>query len=155
MHFQLNILAGIAVLALPAGAQAMQLPPAKAPATQPAGTVPDEASAGANAKTGSQAQSQTPESNEATSTASTSAQASSSEVKVASAADVKSGITVYDQSGGIVGKIDSVSAKGAVVNTGKVKASIPVSSFAKNNKGLVLSMTRAELEAAAKKKSPK
>jgi hypothetical protein len=50
----------------------------------------------------------------------------------------------------LIGKIDSVSGEDAVVSTGKVKASVPISSFAKNEKGLVLAMTKAEIEAAAK-----
>ena len=37
----------------------------------------------------------------------------------------------------------------AVVNTGTVKVSIPVSSFAKNDKGLVIAMTKAGIDAAA------
>jgi hypothetical protein len=36
-----------------------------------------------------------------------------------------------------------------------VKATIPVSSFAKGDKGLVISMSKSELDAAAKKKSGK
>ena len=71
-------------------------------------------------------------------------------IKPATAADVKKGAAVYDQKGGSVGTIESVSAKGAVVSTGKVRVPIPVSSFARNDKGLVISMTKAELEAAAK-----
>jgi preprotein translocase subunit YajC len=68
----------------------------------------------------------------------------------ATAADVKKGVSVYDQAGGLVGTIDSVSADAAVVSTGKVKATIPLTSFGKNDKGLVLVMSKAELEAAAK-----
>lgn len=75
--------------------------------------------------------------------------------QVATAADVKAGVSVYDQNGGMVGKVDSVSSKGAVVNTGTVKAAIPVSSFAKNEKGLVIAMTKAEIDAQAKKSPPK
>src|SRR5690242_11414031 len=75
--------------------------------------------------------------------------------KPATAADVKAGVSVYDQNGGLVGKVDSVSSKGAVVNTGTVKAAIPVSSFAKNDKGLVIAMTKADIDAAAKKSAPK
>jgi hypothetical protein len=75
--------------------------------------------------------------------------------KPATAADVKAGVSVYDQNGGLVGKIESVSAKGAVLNTGTVKASIPISSFAKNDKGLVLAMTKASIDAAAKKSTTK
>jgi len=68
---------------------------------------------------------------------------------------VKAGVSVYDQKGGRVGKIESVSSKGAVVSTGTVKVSIPVSSFAKNDKGLVIAMTKAEIDASAKKSTPK
>lgn len=71
----------------------------------------------------------------------------------ATAADVKTGVSVYDQNGGVVGKVESVNAKGAVVSTGSARATIPVSSFAKNDKGLIISMTKAELDASAKKKT--
>lgn len=65
-------------------------------------------------------------------------------------ADLKSGATVYDDKGGEVGKIVSTSAKGAVIDTGTVKATIPTSSFAKSDKGLVIAMTKAQIDAAAK-----
>lgn len=161
MRFQ-NILVGVAAVALGAGVQAEQVKPKTAPATQPAGTVPDEATA----KTAVQpdqaqpaqtqpAQTQPTATDQTSATTSASADASASQVKAATAADVKSGVEVYDQKGGRVGKVESVSAKGAVINTGTARASIPVSSFAKNDKGLVLAMTKTELETAAKKKSPK
>ena len=73
----------------------------------------------------------------------------------ATAADVKAGVSVFDQKGGAVGKIVSTTAKDAVIDTGKVKASIPISSLAKGDNGLVIGMTKAELDAAARKKSPK
>jgi hypothetical protein len=75
--------------------------------------------------------------------------------KPAIATDVKAGVSVYDQNGGLVGKVESVTSKGAVVNTGTVRASIPVSSFAKNDKGLVIAMTKADINAAAKKSTTK
>ena len=71
-------------------------------------------------------------------------------VTAATEADVKAGVPVFDQKGGVVVKVESVSAKGAVVSTGKARAEIPVSSFGKNDKGLVMSMTKTELEASAK-----
>jgi hypothetical protein len=70
-------------------------------------------------------------------------------VTAATEADFKAGVPVFDQKGGVVGKIEKVSAKGAVVSTGKARAEIPTASFGKNDKGLVMSMTKAELEAAA------
>ena len=75
---------------------------------------------------------------------------SGAQTTAATAADVKAGVSVFDSKGGVVGKIDSVSGKNAVVSTGTVKASIPISSFAKHDKGLVISMTKAEIDAAAK-----
>lgn len=71
-------------------------------------------------------------------------------IQKATPADVKKGAAVYDEKGGSVGTVESVSAKGAIVSTGKVRVPIPVSSFAKNDKGLVISMSKAELESKAK-----
>ncbi len=73
----------------------------------------------------------------------------------ASVADVKVGVSVYDTKGGLVGKIQSVSGANAVVDTGAARAKIPVSSFAKNDKGLVMNMTKAELDSSAKKAAPR
>jgi hypothetical protein len=83
----------------------------------------------------------------ATTTSTTTTDASA--IKAATAADVKKGAAVYDQKGGSVGTVESVSTKGAVVSTGKVRVPIPVSSFAKNDKGLVISLSKTELEAQA------
>lgn len=83
------------------------------------------------------------------------AQGQAEQPTAATAADVKAGVSVYDQKGGLVGKVESVSGKGAVVSTGTVKASIPVSSFAKGEKGLVISMSKAEIDAAAKETTAK
>ncbi len=67
----------------------------------------------------------------------------------ATAADVKTGASVYDKNGELVGTIDSVSGGSAVVSTGKVKATIEMSGFGKNDKGLMILLTKAEIEAAA------
>jgi len=68
----------------------------------------------------------------------------------AAAAQVSPGTSVTDSTGAAVGTVTSVSAGIAVVDTGAVKASIPVSSFGKSDKGLVLGMSKAQLEAAAR-----
>jgi hypothetical protein len=86
--------------------------------------------------------------NQAADQAATGAQAA--QITKATAADIKAGVSVYDQKGGLVGKIVSSSAKGAVLDTGTVKATIPASSFAKSDKGLVIGMTKSEIDAAAK-----
>lgn len=77
------------------------------------------------------------------------------QVTLATAADVKAGASVYDEKGQLVGKVDSVSSAGVVVNTGKARAEIPLSSFGKNDTGLVISVTKAEIEAKAKEEKPK
>jgi rRNA processing protein Gar1 len=73
----------------------------------------------------------------------------------ATAADVKKGASVYDKNGDLVGTIDSVTGQSAVVSTGKVKATVEMSGFGKNEKGLVILMTKAEIEAAAEAAKPK
>jgi hypothetical protein len=92
----------------------------------------------------------------ATSSATAQAQAGAQAgpVTQATAADIQAGASVRDQSGGMVGTIESVSAQGAVVSTGTVRAQVPITSFGKNAQGLVLAMTKAQLEAAAGASSP-
>jgi hypothetical protein len=68
---------------------------------------------------------------------------------------VKAGVSVRDQNGAMVGKIESVSSKGAVLNTGTVKVTVPVSGFAKGDNGLVIAMSKADIDAAAKKSPTK
>jgi hypothetical protein len=82
-------------------------------------------------------------------------QAQNNQVTAATAADVKAGTAVFDQTGGPVGKIVSATAKEAVIDTGTVRAAIPLSSFGKNDKGLVISMSKDDIDAAAKKAAPK
>ena len=60
---------------------------------------------------------------------------------------------VYDKTGAEVGTIESVTSSGAVVSTGTARAEIPVASFAKNSSGLVIGMTKLQLEAAVAKAS--
>jgi hypothetical protein len=121
--------------------------PAPPPTTAPgeAQTTPGEASQITPAQTGTTPSGEPVPSEQAQ---------ASGQVTAATAADVKAGVAVFDQKGGEVGKIESVSAKGAVVSTGKARAEVPVSSLGKNDKGLVISMTKAELEAASAKSTP-
>jgi hypothetical protein len=77
------------------------------------------------------------------------AEAEAGPVTAATAADVRAGIEVRDTKGGLVGTVESVDAEGAVVATGNVRAKLPFRSFGKNNLGLVISLTRAQLEAQA------
>lgn len=75
-------------------------------------------------------------------------------VVAATSADVTAGATVRDTEGELVGTVESVTASGAVVATGKSRVQIPVTSFGKNEEGLVLAMSKAELDAAAEAATP-
>jgi hypothetical protein len=74
---------------------------------------------------------------------------------LATAADLKAGTAVYDQNGGSVGTVDSADASGAVISTGKARVKIPMSGIGKNARGLVVAMTKDQLEAAAAAASAK
>ena len=65
------------------------------------------------------------------------------------AAKVAVGATVIDTSGNPVGTIEQVSGDLAVLSTGTNKVSLPLTSFGASDKGPVLAMTRAEVDAAA------
>lgn len=58
------------------------------------------------------------------------------------------GATVYGPQGAEVGKIESMPNGNVVVFTGNNRATLPASAFGKNEKGLVVSMTKAQLDAA-------
>jgi len=64
------------------------------------------------------------------------------------AAQVTVGATVNDTSGGQVGTVSAVSGGNATIDTGTAKASVPVTSLAQGQSGLVIAMTKAQLEAA-------
>lgn len=76
------------------------------------------------------------------------APAASAATAAVTQADLKAGATVFDSAGATVGTIQSVTATGAVVASGKLRAEIPAASFAKNSQGLVIGITKAEFEAA-------
>ena len=85
-----------------------------------------------------------------TTTQTTTTQTGAGQVTLATAADVKAGVSVFDEGGALVGTIDSVDSDSAIINTGKARADVPLASFGKNDKGLVVSLTKAELDAQAK-----
>jgi len=79
------------------------------------------------------------------------------EAKVAQATTVTEitvGTAVSDPKGGSVGKVDAVSGDMVTVATASTKAQLPKSAFAKGPSGLVIAMTAAELDAAAKAATP-
>ena len=71
-----------------------------------------------------------------------------------SAVDVRAGMPVLDTEGGQVGTIESVEADGAIVATGEARAKLPFASFGMSERGLVITMTRSELEAAVQARAP-
>ena len=75
-------------------------------------------------------------------------------VTKADPADFRTGMQVRDAQGGLVGTVESVDGEGAIVFTGNLRAKLPFESFGKNNLGLVISLSRSELEAAASAQSP-
>lgn len=66
----------------------------------------------------------------------------------AAAAAPTVGAKVYDTQGGEVGTIEKIEGTNAVVFTGTKRATLPASAIAKGEKGLVISMTQAQLNAA-------
>lgn len=57
------------------------------------------------------------------------------------------GDTVFDSNGGEIGKVTGIAASGTIVDTGTHKVAIPSASFARNDKGLVLAATKAQVDA--------
>jgi hypothetical protein len=79
------------------------------------------------------------------------------EAKVAQATtptEITVGTAVADAKGGVVGKVDAVSGDLVTVATANSKAQLPKKAFAKGPNGLVIAMTAAELDAAAKAATP-
>jgi hypothetical protein len=67
----------------------------------------------------------------------------------APAAKVTVGATVSDPAGNPVGTIEQVTGDLAVLSTGAHKVSLPLTSFGVGEKGPIIAMTRAEVDAAA------
>ena len=128
MKRKLNVVAGAVALGLPMAAAA-QTAPASQPAKPPTTTT--------------------------TTTTQTTTQTQSVKLKRATAADIKTGATVYDLKGGTVGTVKSSDAVGVVVSTGSTRAKLGLSGFGVGDKGLTIAMTRAELDATAKAKETK
>ena len=81
-------------------------------------------------------------------------QASGATAPSTGAPKVTVGATVSDAQGGAVGTIASIDGANATVDTGTAKAAVPVTSFGQGQNGLVLGMTKAQLEAAVAKAKP-
>ncbi len=73
----------------------------------------------------------------------------------AAPADVVAGSALSDSKGEPIGTIESVDAEGAVVASGTTRIRVPLNSFGKNKKGLLLGITKADFEAAVAKATTK
>lgn len=62
---------------------------------------------------------------------------------------VTAGATVIDTAGAPVGTIETVTGGTATLSTGTNKVGVPITSFAQGPNGLVLGMTKAQVDAAA------
>ena len=61
-------------------------------------------------------------------------------------ADIIAGSDVRDSKDVVLGKIESVSMAAAVVATEAGKVEVPIEAFGKNNKGLLLALTKADFD---------
>ena len=70
--------------------------------------------------------------------------------QTASLADlgVKAGATVYGPQGNEAGTVEKVDGENVVLNTGTYSATLPGSAFGKSDKGPIVSMTKAQIDAA-------
>lgn len=136
MGQRLNVLIGVAAMSLPFAAFAQQDGQSKAEAATHA--------------TKAKAKKQSSPEPRAEASSDAGAEATAGTANPAKA-DVKAGATVYDLQGNSVGTIESVDGEAAILNTGSAKVKVPVASFAQGDKGLAISMSKAEIEAAAKK----
>ena len=64
-------------------------------------------------------------------------------------AQVKPGAAIYDTSGAQAATVESVANGLVVVSTGTNKVTLPIASFAAGEKGPVVSVTKAQLDAAS------
>ena len=138
---------GAALLVLPAALQAQtQLQSTSSGTTGRAAA----ATTGSTAPAGTAAMTQSPGTTSAATTGRTSASASTPQTAAAATGGkVVAGAMVMDTKGGSVGTIESVSGDLAVLDTGSHKVSLPLSSFAAGTTGPIISMTKAEVDAAA------
>ena len=68
----------------------------------------------------------------------------------ATEADLAKGTAVNDPSGQAVGTVDSITESAVVLAVGERRVQVPRNTIGKNEKGLVIGVTRAELEAGTK-----
>lgn len=153
------LLSAAMLLPLAAGAEAQHSPPASTPPTAPQSTAPGQVGTtpgqmgttpGQQQTTPGEAKDLTPAVTGQTPSGQTDPNALATAPEAGAAVQVTKGATVYDTQGNVVGKILSVDSKSALLTTGPARAKIPLSSFAQGAKGLTISKTKDDIEAAAK-----
>lgn len=133
-----------AVIAVPAGAQVAGVNAnvgVQANTGAVTGAVNQTAETVTNAVTGTTAQAATQTNVQAT--------VEPGPIVAAESADIVAGAKVFGPQNGLVGTIEDVNASGAIVATGKSRVQLPLQSFAKNNLGLVISVSKDQLDAQA------
>ncbi|WP_116092052.1 hypothetical protein [Sphingomonas crusticola] len=176
MKYLVFALAGSAMLAGPAFAQATQPAPAASAAASaaapnvtvgatvsdttgaPVGTIESVANGSAVLSTGT-AKAAIPVTSFAKGAnglvvAITKAQLEAQVAQATTPTEITVGTAVNDAKGGVVGKVDAVSGDLVTVATANTKAQLPKTAFAKGPNGLVIAMTASELDAAAKAAAP-
>jgi len=66
----------------------------------------------------------------------------------AQSATAKAGDTVYDQAGDVVGTVEKVEGANFVISTGTNRATLALTTLATGPKGLVIGVTKAQLDEA-------
>ena len=66
----------------------------------------------------------------------------------AQSATAKAGDTVYDQAGEVVGTVEKVEGANFVISTGTNRATLALNTLASGPKGLVIGVTKAQLDEA-------
>ena len=82
------------------------------------------------------------------------ADSAAAEAAKQNAAKIAAGATVSDQAGGAVGTIKSIEGEFALLDTSKVQVKLPLTAFAVKGDGLIVGMTKAQIEAAAAAAAP-
>jgi hypothetical protein len=155
MFLKINTFIAVSALAVSTAAVAQNQP--AQPTTGKSETAPGQTQTtpGQMQTTPGEASQNTPATTGETPSGQTTATGKSAEVTRAVEADFKKGATVYDSTGAVIGTVDSFTSSSATINTGKVRAAIPLSSFGKGDTGLVIGMSKSEFEAAASAATPK
>ena len=153
MKLRLKLLAGALVVGMPMAAQAQDATTTQDTA-QPEAMPPEEMPPEATPPAATQPPATTQQTATPPADAAAQPQAQTAATKKAAKEDLKADAAVVDPKGAAVGKIEKVTANGAVVSTGEARVELALDSFGVGDKGLVIGMTKAELEAAAKAKAP-